>query len=355
VLYDSLGKYAEAVAALKSVLTATQKPAGTYSEPEKNNRGIFLDRLGVVCREQNDTAGAVAAYKEMISLGGEYALRGYDNEVEAYRDGHQWKDAVNAAAEAAKALPDERGVQLMYAFQLADTGQPDQGLALAKAQLKGNADAPKPEDRETLIALSNIDVRLHRSAEAHAYLDKADALSSRPEDKLYIDLLRATIYDHDKQFDQAEAEYRKALVIDPSNAIVLNDLGYMFADRGVNLQEALKMIQKAVDLDPQNGAYLDSLGWVYFKLGQYGPAEENLHKAIERTSTDASIHDHLGEVYEKTGRLQLAVSQWERSMSEYAHSLPADADPADVAKVKHKLDDARIKLARLNTAPNKKS
>jgi len=129
----------------------------------------------------------------------------------------------------------------------------------------------------------------------------------------------------------------------------------MFADRGVNLQEALKMIQKAVELDPQNGAFLDSLGWVYFKLGQYAPAEENLHKAIDRTSTDASIHDHLGQVYEKTGRLKDAVTQWERSMTEYAHSLPADADPADVAKVKRKLDEARIKLAKNGSAPAKKS
>jgi tetratricopeptide (TPR) repeat protein len=128
----------------------------------------------------------------------------------------------------------------------------------------------------------------------------------------------------------------------------------MLAERGVRLDDALAMIKKAVELDPQNGSYLDSLGWVYYKLGQYGPAEKNLHQAIDRTPTDASIHDHLGEVYEKTGRLKLAVDQWERSMTEYAHSLPADADPADVAKVKQKLDQARVKLARVNT-PGKKS
>ena len=355
VLYDSLGKYDEAIDALKKVLAATARPDGKYTDPEKNNRGIFLDRLGVVYREQNKTPEAVAAYKEMIALGGEYTLRGYNGEIDSYRDAHQWKESVVAASEAAKALPGDRSVQLMYAFQLADTGQAAEGLALARKQLKGSVDSPQPEDRDTLIALSNIDLRMHKSAEAQSYLDKADALSSKPEDHMYVDLLRATVYDHDKQYDQAEAEYRKALAIDPNNATVLNDLGYMFADRSVNLPEALKMIQKAVELDPQNGAFLDSLGWVYFKLGQYPQAEENLHKAIDRTSTDASIHDHLGEVYEKTGKLQLAVAQWERSMTEYAHTLPADADPADVAKVKHKLDNARTKLAKLNTAPNKKS
>ena len=128
----------------------------------------------------------------------------------------------------------------------------------------------------------------------------------------------------------------------------------MLADQGMKLPEALAMIRQAVDLDPQNGAYLDSLGWVYFKTGQYTEAEENLRKANERMNTDPTVHDHLGEVYEKTGKLQLAVAQWERSMTEYAHSLPIDADPVDVQKVQHKLENARVKLAKLTTTTSDK-
>ena len=348
VLYDALGQYDKAVATIQSVLESTKKSA--YSEPEKSNRAIFLDRLGIVYNEQNKTAEAVDAYKQMIALGGDFAPRGYQGVVDSYRNVHQWKDAAAAAAEAAAALPKDHTVQLMYAMQLADTGQTSESFTLANKQLNGT-----PADRETLMDIAIIDLRLKRSSDALTELDKAEKLTSTPDQKLGIDLMRATVLDHDKKYDDAEAEYRKALAIDPDNATVLNDLGFMYADRGVKLPEALTMIKKAVELDPQNGAYLDSLGWVYFKLGQYGPAEENLHKAIERTSTDASIHDHLGEVYEKTGRLQLAVSQWERSMSEYAHSLPADADPEDIAKVRHKLDDARIKLAKNSSATNKKS
>ncbi len=352
LVYDSLGKYDQAVVTLRSVLLSTEHADGKYNEGEKSNRAIFLDRLGVVYREENKTPDAVDAYKSMIALGGEYVARGYQGEIDSYRDAHQWKDALAVSADAAKAQPKDRSVQLTYAFNLADTGQTEQGLTLAKAQLAGANDA---EARDTDIAIANIDLRLHRSAEAFTYLDKADALTTRPEERMYIDLLRATVYDHDKQYDQAEVQYRKALVIDPDNANVLNDLGFMLADRNIKLPEALKMVQRAVELDPQNGAYLDSLGWVYFKLGQYTQAEEYLHKAIDRTSTDASIHDHLADVYEKTGHLKQAVDQWERSMTEYAHSLPADADPQDIAKVKHKLDDARIKLAKLGPTPNKKS
>jgi predicted Zn-dependent protease len=138
-----------------------------------------------------------------------------------------------------------------------------------------------------------------------------------------------------------------------TNPTILNYLGYMNADRGVKLNEALGQIQKAVELDPQNYAFLDSLGWVYFKLGQYTEATVSLQKAVERSASDPTVHDHLGELYEKTGKLKLAVAQWERSMTEYAHSLPADADPADVAKVQHKLEGARVKLARVSPTTEK--
>ena len=92
-----------------------------------------------------------------------------------------------------------------------------------------------------------------------------------------------------------------------------------------------------------------------FKTGQYTQAEDNLRKANERINTDPTVHDHLGEVYEKTGNLKMAVAQWERSMTEYAHSLRADADPDDVQKVQRKLENARVKLAKLNTTADKEA
>jgi len=70
-------------------------------------------------------------------------------------------------------------------------------------------------------------------------------------------------------------------------------------------------------------------------------------------STDPTVHDHLGEIYAKNGKLKLAVAQWELSLHEYANSLPPEAEPADVAKVQHKLDSARVKLAKVGSAPQK--
>lgn len=345
LIYDSLGRYDDATGVLTKLVSDTAHPDGKYSDGEKANRAIFLDRLGIIYREQNKTPEAVAAYKQMVELGGDFAKGGYQGEVDAYRDAHQWKEATAAADAAAKAQPKDHAVQLMYAGQLADTGQADQGIALAKAQISSTGSTP--DDRDAYLALTQIYTRLKRWPDAAAALDRAEGLSKKPDEKLYIYFLRGVLADRQKHYEEAETEFHKALAIDSQNATILNYLGYMLADRGVKLPEALTLIRKAVELDPQNGAYLDSLGWVYFKSGQYALAEENLRKATERISTDPTVHDHLGEVYEKTGNLKMAVAQWQRSMTEYAHSLPADADPADIAKVQHKLENARVKLAKV--------
>jgi tetratricopeptide (TPR) repeat protein len=351
LIYDALGRYDDATRVLTKLVADTERADGKYSEGEKGNRSIFLDRLAIIYREQNKTAEAVATYQKLMALGGDYVKSGYSGQIDAYRDSHQWKEATAVAAQVAKALPNDHGIQLMYAGQLADTGQVDQGIALAKAQLAAAKGAS--DEREAHLALATIYTRLKRWQEASAELNSAEALATKPDEKLYVYFLRGSLYDRQKLYDDAEAQFRKALAIDPQNPTVLNYLGYMFADRGVKLTEALALIRKAVELDPQNYAFLDSLGWVYFKSGQYALAEENLRKANERSNSDPTVHDHLGEVYEKTGNLKMAVAQWERSMTEYASSLPADADPADVSKVQHKLENARVKLAKVAGTPGK--
>lgn len=348
VVYDALGKYDQATGILTKLLDSTVNAEGKYSDQEKQNRAYFLSRLGLVYGEQNKTAEAVAIYKQLAALGGDNAEAGFQGEIDAYRQAHQWKEATAAAAAAVKALPKDPAIQMVYAQQVADMGQVDEGLALASAQAIAT-----PNDLDVREKFGEFFIRLKRFKEASEQIEKADALAIKPAEKFSVLFLRGEFYDRQKMYDLAEAQFRKALTIDPRNPGVLNYLGYMLADHDQKLPEALKMIRQAVELEPQNGAYLDSLGWVYFKSGQYSEAEETLRKANERINTDPTVHDHLGEVYEKTGKLKMAVAQWERSMTEYAHSLPADAEPEDVHKVQHKLENARVKLARLTPATEK--
>jgi Flp pilus assembly protein TadD len=154
-----------------------------------------------------------------------------------------------------------------------------------------------------------------------------------------------------KNYDAAEAEFRKVLESNPKNPSALNYLGYMLADRNVRLNEALEMIRQAVELDPNNGAYLDSLGWVYFRQGDLEQAENYLRRAIERFSKDPTVHDHLGDVYFRQGRTKEAIAEWERSLQEWAQAAPSDSDPVEIGKVQKKLESAKVRLAKESANP----
>lgn len=338
---DALGHYPEAEQLLKGVLATTNKPDGKYTDGERSNRGIFLDRLALLYREQNRTSDAVEIYKQMAALGGDLKSRGVGGEVDAYRDAHEWGKAAAVAEAAAKASPDDRDAQILYAGQLADTGKVDEGLQLLQKQLSGKAD-----DRVTYLTLAQAYLRLRRWNDANAALDKAETFSQKPDDKVYLYFLRGTIDDKENKKTEAEAWFRKVLDIDPNNAQTLNYLAYMYAERGIKLPDALTMIKRAVELDPQNYAYLDTEGWVYFQQGEYALAEALLEKAVQRNTTDPTLHDHLGQALEKQGKLKPAVAQWERAVVEYDRSLPADIEQEDVARLHKRLDTARVKLAK---------
>jgi tetratricopeptide (TPR) repeat protein len=344
--YDALGQFDQAAQVLSKLVSDSEHVTGQYTEGEKNNRAVFLDRLANVYREQGKTDQAIAAYQKMAALGGDYVSRAYAYMVDTYRDAHQYDKAVATAREAVTKTSNDpdasRDAKLMLAMQLCDTGKAEEGIRLAKSVLNGSAE----NDRNVYLRMADMYIRLKRWKDAGEVIDKADALSTKRDDKANVYFLRGELEERQKHFDEAETWFRKVLDLEPNSAVTLNYLGYMLADRGVKLNEALSMIKKAVQLDPQQYAYLDSLGWVYFKLGQYNLAEENLTRALARNSGDPTVHDHLGEVYEKTNRLKLAAAQWEQSLNDYAHSLSADADPGDVSKVQKKLDSARVRLAR---------
>jgi tetratricopeptide (TPR) repeat protein len=277
----------------------------------------------------------------MIDMGGDMTTRGYQGQVDTYRDAKMFDKAAEISRKAVEANPKDRDLKLMLADVLLGEGKTTEGIDLAKSLLDNSAN-----DRSVWLALGNMYTRLHRWKEAEEALNKADALTSKKEDRLYLLFLRGALADREKHLEQAEPYFRQALELDPQNAMTLNYLGYMLAEKGIRLPEAIKLIRKAVELEPMNGAYLDSLGWAYFKTGEYELAEENLRQAVERDQTDPTVHDHLGDLYEKTGRIRLAAAQWEISLTQYSKSPSADIEPGDVAKVQHKLETARFKLAK---------
>jgi len=346
VVYQAQGRYDDAARLLQDLIKKTERSseAGT-SQADRNNRAIFIERLGMIYREQENYQAAVDTFRKMLTLGDENARSGYQEIIDTYRDSKQWPQATAVAKEAVQKLPNDRDLRMVLDAQLADMGEFDQAVADVHGMLKGG-----PDDRDVYIRLAIIYTRAKRWADAAESLDKAEQLSTKPEDKAYVSFLRGDFYQRQKMYDQADSEFRKVLAVtpptDPQAAATLNYLGYMNADRGVKLDESLSYIKQALTFEPNNGAYLDSLGWAYFKLGKYDLAEENLNKAAVHMGSDPTVQEHLGDLYQKTGRLKLAAAHWDRAVQEWNKTVPAEQDSEAFAKVQQKLDAAKVRLAK---------
>ncbi len=121
----------------------------------------------------------------------------------------------------------------------------------------------------------------------------------------------------ERRGDYAEAEkyFRQCLELAPNFAEAMNYLGYMWAERGTNLDEAKKLIEKAVALEPDNAAYLDSLGWVLFKQHQPQEALDWLQKAVQQAEQpDPTLYDHLGDIYAELKAFDKAREAWRKSV-----------------------------------------
>jgi tetratricopeptide (TPR) repeat protein len=126
-------------------------------------------------------------------------------------------------------------------------------------------------------------------------------------------------------FPQAVEWLEQVLDEYPEDPGALNDLGYLWADRGVHLHRALRMTQQAVALEPKNKAYRDSLGWAYYRLGRY---EESVKELIAATggaaassnhndAPDGVLLEHLGDALAKVGRQAEATAAWKRAAAAF--------------------------------------
>ena len=337
-LLDAEGKTAQAIPVLEGVLSQTKK--AQYSDQEKDQRSQILGTLADWQKSSGKTQEAIASLRQISELDPRRGPRVEAGVVEIYITAKDFKDARQTADAALKKYPGDRAVAIEHASLLADLGQTDTAIGEIKAL--PNSD----KDRDLLVLISSVQEKAKRFADEQKTLDTAESLSHTDPEKLDILFRRGAMLERQKSFEEAEQEFRKVLQLDPNNAEALNYLGYMFADRGVHLEEAQQMISKALDIVPGNGAFLDSLGWVHFRLNRLDQAADELRQALEKNySDDPTVHDHLGEVYFKQGKLKEAIQQWEASVAAMKAAAPSDQDPEELAKISRKLENAKVRVA----------
>jgi len=215
--------------------------------------------------------------------------------------------------------------QIEIAASLAADKKTDQAIALIRSALR--ADPASEEMRLTLAALY-ADHGKHDDAAAAATQAIARLGAEPPQDAWRFYISRAASLMELQRWPEAEADLKAAVEIAPEEPTTLNYLGYSWAERGLNLEEAFKLIEKAVALAPNSGAIIDSLGWAHYQLGRYEEALPLLEKAAALEPADPTITDHLGDVYARLGRKTEAEFQWRRALE----LKPADAVRAAIEK-----------------------
>lgn len=129
---------------------------------------------------------------------------------------------------------------------------------------------------------------------------------------LYYSL--GVFYDKGNRPEPALDQMRSILQLDPDNAEALNFIGYSWADRGTNLDEAEQMIKRALKLKPEAVHIVDSLGWVFFRQGKNDLAIKYLTEALNGLPDDPTVAEHLGDALEKAGRLTEAIEMYRRAL-----------------------------------------
>jgi len=179
---------------------------------------------------------------------------------------------------------------------------------------------------------------------------------SQPGDVMEVRYLLSSVYSGKKKLDKSEEQLQLILKTDPANATANNDLGYLWADQGKNLQQAEEMIRLAIDLerrqrklirelaedeDQDNAAYVDSLGWVLFRQGKMTEARKELERAVKLPGgEDPLLWDHLGDIYHRLEMYPEAQRSWETSVRLF--------EKEDMRKKDERYDDVRRKLKKVD-------
>jgi tetratricopeptide (TPR) repeat protein len=214
----------------------------------------------------------------------------------------------------------------LVAQALQGVGRTDEALAILTAQRDS-----RPDDPMALIALASVLSAASRHEEAVAAIEQG--ASRFGNDTVYW-FQRGAVHERAGEAASAEEAFRRALALDPEHAPTLNYLGYMYAERGERLPEAVRLVQQALAIDPDNGSYLDSLGWAYFKQGRLNEARRYLQRAAELLPDNSVIQDHYGDVLRALGDRRGAIAAWERAIS-------GDGESVDLDQLREKIDRAR--------------
>ncbi len=273
--------------------THTRKPtSGRRREPVRRSRADSYNESGHALTDQGNYSKAEAAYKNAIAIN--------PNKANYHRNLGNVQSKLKKYSDAEAAYK--------------------------------NAVAINPHDWWYHSELGDVQYLQKKYPEAEAAYRKAIVL--KPSYLVYYHKLVIALSKQNK-YREAEAVFKEVLRVCPTSSYILNGYGYFLVERNERLTEALEMIKQAVTAKPNNLYYLGSLGWAYFKLGRLEEAERYLSQAANGGTGSSEIQEHLGDLYDKRYKKDLAVKAWQKALE-----FTSDAD--ETARLKAKINGITV-------------
>ncbi len=270
---------------------------------------VFFTLSSVLSGEQNDR------YSLIYARLSEYLRPGYSEAVlltaEILKDQKQYDLATKTYASLSPDDPMYVNAELGRADALEAAEKYDASIEVLQNLARGHGDIPRIH-----MSLGDVFRSMERYEDAAAAYSRAIDLIPEPaKNHWFLFYARGIANERTKHWEQAEADFKKALELSPDQPLVLNYYGYSLVEKHQRLEEAQKMIEKAVAARPTDGYITDSLGWIFYTVGKYKEAVAPMERAVELVPLDPVITDHLGDVYWKVGRKREANFQWRRALS----------------------------------------
>lgn len=226
-----------------------------------------------------------------------------------------YDNAIIEMEDAVERFPRNQIVNLILGLSYAQNSDHLSALPYLKSSVDLN-----PNDLNSTLAYSFSLNQSERDDEALIYLERA--LRIDPKNTQALGMM-GLIFDGREEYTKSDSIYNIAVNIDSTDILILNNYAYSLAERGIELEKALRMVEKAVKEDPENASYLDTIGWVYYQMGQYENAKKYIQLAIDQDENNATLLDHLADVLYQLNEKEEAVELWKAA-------LQLDTDNTDI-------------------------
>jgi tetratricopeptide (TPR) repeat protein len=265
--------------------------------------------LGIIAGAKKDMDSAERNFEKALALNPQY-LEALINLNSIYRFRNQPEKGLARMKQGAEAAPKNAAIQNLYGEVLIQAGRFDEARPVIDGAIKID-----PKLTMNYVNMGNLYRLSKRNAEAEKWYLKAIETDPKAFDP---QLFLATLYEEQKQYDKAIRHYEKAVGLNGDSAVAKNNLAYILAEHGGNIDRALELAQSAKEQFPDNPSITDTLGWIYYKKNITGTAIELFKDAIaeaqKQNQDSPTLHYHLALAYKKAGDLANAKSSLAKAL-----------------------------------------